>query len=324
VHIPTWALNRLTRAISYALSLAGLLFLYRSQFDIIYCRFVKDAAITTGLLQWLRVMRVPVVACAECAGAPGDAEFLRGLPCARFLVRVLNKAMSAINILSPAIEQEFASIGFHSAKFSYIPNGIEIPHFSKQDISLAPWYSLVFIGRVTQQKGLPYLLYALQELIHTGTPVRLTIIGAGAELGNLRRVVKDFDIESKVTFLGEVPNKRIAEHLLPHDIFVLPSLYEGFGVAVVEAMAAGLPVIVTRCGGPEFFVDDTFGRICEPGNVQSLQAAILELISMRREDLLKMGARARRKAIETYDIASVAREYVELFQQCFKKSCSVR
>jgi glycosyltransferase involved in cell wall biosynthesis len=324
VHIPTLAINRLTRAISYALCLAGLLFLYRTQFDIIYCRFVKDAAITVGLLRWLRVLRVPVVACAEGTGATGDVAFLSRLPFGRFLVRILNKALSAINIISPAIEQELASLGFDAARFSRIPNGIEIPHAYKQAIALAPWHSLIFVGRVTQQKGLPYLLYALQQLIHAGTPVRLTIIGAGAELGNLRRAVKDFDIESRVTFLGEVPNERIAEHLLTHDIFVLPSLYEGFGVAVVEAMAAGLPVIVTRCGGPEFFVDDTFGRICEPGNVQSLQAAILELLSMRREDLLKMGARARRKAVATYDMATIARKHVELFQHCFKKSCSVR
>ena len=317
VHIPTLAINRLTRAISYALSLAGLLFLYRSQFDIIYCRFIKDAAVTAGLLKWLRVLRVPVVACAEGAGATGDAAFLSCLPFARFLVRILNKAMSAINIISPAIGQELASLGFDSAQFSRIPNGIEIPHSYKQDISLAPWYSLIFVGRITPQKGLPYLLCALQELIHAGAPVRLTIIGAGIDLDNLKRTAKD--VESHVTFLGEVPNGRITDHLLGHDIFVLPSLYEGFGVAVVEAMAAGLPVIVTRCGGPEFFVDDTFGRVCTPGSVASLKAAILELMSMRREDFLQMGANARRKAVATYDIESIAREYLELFQRCVEK-----
>ena len=324
VHIPTWAINRLTRAVSYALSLASLLFLYRSQYDIIYCRFVKEAALTTGILKWLRVLRVPVVACAECTGPEGEAAFLSGLPYARFFVWMLNKAMSAVNIISPAIEQELTALGFDPIKFSRIPNGIAIPRSYKQDLALAPWYSLVFVGRITRQKGLSYLLEALRELLHAGTPVRLTIIGAGSDLDKLRHTVKDYEIESNVTFLGEIPNERIADYLLAHDIFVLPSLYEGFGVAVVEAMATGLPVIVTRCGGPEFIVDDTCGRICEPGSIESLTAAILELMSMSRERLLKMGTSARCKALATYNMEDIAREYIALFQRCLQTSCSDR
>jgi glycosyltransferase involved in cell wall biosynthesis len=299
-----------------------LLFLYRSQYDIVYCRFVKEAALTASILKWLRVLRVPVVACAEGTGAGGDAEFLRGLPFARFFVWVLNKAMSAVNIISPAIEQELTALGFDPTKFSRIPNGVPMPRSYKRHLALAPWYSLVFVGRITMQKGLTYLLEALRELIHAGTPVRLTIIGAGADLDKLKHIVKDYSIESHVTFLGEIANERITDYLLTHDIFVLPSLYEGFGVALVEAMATGLPVIVTRCGGPEFLVDDTCGRICEPGSIESLTAAILELLSMKREDLGKIGTSARRKVMATYDIENIAREYIKLFQRCVERSCS--
>ena len=100
------------------------------------------------------------------------------------------------------------------------------------------------------------------------------------------------------------------------DIFVLPSFYDSFGIVLIEAMACGVPVVATRCGGPEDLVDAEVGRLVAVGDAVGLAAAIEEVLedygSFDREAL-------RRRAEEHYDYRQVAARTFALYQHILQK-----
>lgn len=140
--------------------------------------------------------------------------------------------------------------------------------------------SFVFVGRLIELKAVDHLLTAFREVMDQ-TPARLDIFGDGVERPKLEALVDKLNLRSSVTFHGWVDQKTIASRLRSTDVFVLPSLHECGGAVVLEAMAAGVPVIATRWGGPADYLDDATGILVEPTNPQQfpqdLAAAMLKL-----------------------------------------------
>ena len=124
------------------------------------------------------------------------------------------------------------------------------------------------------------LLHAFAAL--HGEP-RLIIFGDGPESGALRTLCAELGLYSRVSFRGHCPREELAEAYAAADCFVLASRSETFGVAYIEAMAAGLPVIATRCGGPEDFVTEENG-ILIPVDDESALIDAMERMMLRRED----------------------------------------
>ncbi len=314
IHLPTININRFMRAITYTVSLSWLLFRRKKDFDLIYCRFIKDAAIVVSILKKIHFVSVPLVVCAEGAGETGDAEFLKNLPCTTSIITLINKECDAVNILSPEIEHELIELNFTRTKFSYIPNGIYLatPHQHK---IFSDRKKIIFIGRLCKQKGITYLFKAISLLSKNNFKIKLTVIGDGPYRKHLEYVANELQILDILKFTGVIKHEDIFSQLNKHDIFVLPSLCEGFGIAVIEAMSAGLPVIVTKCGGPEHFVDNTVGRVAEAGDADSLKNALQELLELSNEQLYAMGQAARERVKQNYDIKTVADKHIELFKQ---------
>ena len=105
----------------------------------------------------------------------------------------------------------------------------------------------------------------------------LTIVGDGPQRENLEKLVRSENLSDCVTFCGRLTRDRIKEVFDKSDCFVLASKGETFGVVYIEAMAAGLPVIATKCGGPEGFVNDSNGVLVEINDVEKLADAMQEI-----------------------------------------------
>jgi glycosyltransferase involved in cell wall biosynthesis len=131
--------------------------------------------------------------------------------------------------------------------------------------------ALVFAGRLGRQKALGVLLDAL-----VGVPdVRLTVAGDGPERDALERRARELGLDGRVSFLGAVPRERVLRLFRAADASVLPSAWENFPHAVVEALAVGCPVIATAVGGvPEVVRDGENGLLVAPGDPGALGAAI--------------------------------------------------
>jgi glycosyltransferase involved in cell wall biosynthesis len=132
-----------------------------------------------------------------------------------------------------------------------------------------------FLGSLnTHNKGLDILLNAC-----SGLPVNfsLKIGGGGQHLEYYKEMAQTLGIADKCFFSGEVPSDETPVFYKGINLFVLPSRYETFGIVLVEAMASGIPVISTRCGGPEDILNDRVGLLIDTGNSVQLREAILKI-----------------------------------------------
>jgi len=150
-------------------------------------------------------------------------------------------------------------------------------------------------GPLEAVKGFPFFLGAAARVLATGREVEFLIAGAGPEESNLRRLSRELGINDRVTF---VPNLLdFDDALAAMDVFVLPSLQQGIGTIMLEAMAMGRPVIATRVGGVYCAVrDNETGLLVPPSNSQALADRIIELLDDR--DKAKAVGRAARELVE--------------------------
>ena len=154
----------------------------------------------------------------------------------------------------------------------------------------------LFVGRLDQeQKGLEPLVRSL-AILPRSVPFRLRLVGedwGGAEV--VQRLARTLGVADRVTLVGRLPRAELLAEYARADLLVLPSLFEPFGIVLLEAMAAGLPVIASRVGGiPEVVADGVTGLLVEPGNASELASAVLrfaESPSLRA----RMGSRGRER-----------------------------
>lgn len=135
-------------------------------------------------------------------------------------------------------------------------------------------FCFVFTGSVVEGKGIKILCEAFLDVYETCKNVHLMVIGKGDLLDDCIKWCRENHLEKAVTFYGFLSRQKIAELYSVCDCFVMPSKLETFGVVYAEALAAGLPVIGTKCGGPEDFVDGDNGILVEVGNKAELVAAM--------------------------------------------------
>lgn len=312
-------LGRTGRAASYFVSLTRLLRRIDANFDVIYTRGLGDAAISICLLKAVGRTRVPLVACPINARGAGDMAFIRSIPGWRRIVDAIDQYCDAINLIAPAIADDLAANGITTPIISRIPNGIVlIAPLDRTEV--APLRRLVWTGRMSAQKGLDLLLPVLKRIVTSGRHFRLELIGDGPDRPALESQCRWLGLNTQVDFLGALHRDEIRDRLGAADAFVLPSRYEGMSNAALEAMEAGLPMVLTRCGGIDTWVDDAVSWLCPPEDAEALFAALCQLLDAPDADLLARGRQGRALAEREFDIGTVARRNAELLTEVVAKS----
>ena len=134
-------------------------------------------------------------------------------------------------------------------------------------------------ARLAEQKGLDHLINAVRLVEDKGlNSFELEIGGGGPDREKLEGLAKDLGVAERCRFLGALNREQVKERMQHCDVFVLSSLHETFGVVVGEAMACGKPVISTRCGGPEFVVNEETGLLVDVAKPEALADAMAEFI----------------------------------------------
>jgi glycosyltransferase involved in cell wall biosynthesis len=163
-----------------------------------------------------------------------------------------------------------------SGKIVVIPNGVVVPGASpRKPRDASEPIRLLFVGRLAPNKGVPDLLEGMDELGRRGASgrFRLDIVGGGPLLDALRAANK----RPNVAFLDKVSDDRLEELYASADALVLPTLFEGMPTVVLEAMARGIPVLVTDVGASKELVDDSNGQIIPKRAPEALADAPLNL-----------------------------------------------
>jgi glycosyltransferase involved in cell wall biosynthesis len=154
-----------------------------------------------------------------------------------------------------------------------VPNGVNTDLFTcRERVSVRAPARLAFVGNLVAIKNLPILLRAAWQLAGEGFDFELRIAGTGHLRSQLEAAAAP--LGGSVRFLGALDRNEVAELLRNTDVLILPSRTETFGVVLIEALASGVPVVATRCGGPEEIVTPEVGRLVQVGNPTELTAAI--------------------------------------------------
>lgn len=212
-------------------------------------------------------------------------------------------------------------------KFTVIPSGVEFKDFLevqkgspalRQELGLASGERIVgSVGRFVPIKGYRYFLEAAKEIVEQRSDVLFLSVGDGPLEQELKAFAEASGIASRVVFAGY--RKDVAEIMALMDVFVLPSLNEGMGKVLVEAMAEGKPVVATKVGGiPELVSDNLTGILCPPKDSHALAEAILKLLR-NKELARRMGAEGRKRVYPQYDakvmVEKIERLYAELMRE---------
>ncbi|MCY3736907.1 MAG: glycosyltransferase family 4 protein [Gemmatimonadaceae bacterium] len=231
-------------------------------------------------------------------------------------VEALTRAAAVIAV-SHDLRKEALELGVRPDRVRCIPNGVDCRLFSGRG-SRPPGeggWRLLYVGRFVETKGLRVLLEALARVRRHRSDVSLALIGGHAATGAADPFlpqVRELGLSDCVSFEDAMPWEDLPGRMAASDLFVLPSFSEGLTTSLLEAMACGLPSVVTRCGGPEEIVDDSSGRLVAVGDPEDLASGILSLIA----EYQSYDRRAiRERTVERYDYRRVAGQIHALYEE---------
>ena len=244
---------------------------------------------------------VPVVVCEQIDPRQHDTPF----PWRVLRVATYRRA-AAIVVLTEAV-RDWASGRFGSAPVVVIPNPGEVPATLPEPADLPTPY-VVAVGRLVPQKGFDLLIDAFAGLDGRYASWHLVVAGEGPDREALEAQVAALGLGGRVHLIGRVHD--VTSVLTGASLFVLSSRYEGFPVALLEAMGVGLPCVATRCpSGPEEIIRTGIdGVLVEPESSTTLRDAIASLIDAP-EQRAALGPEARRTAESRFDLARVGGDW---------------
>jgi len=258
-----------------------------------------------------RLRGVPVV--LHVHGARFDT-FLDGLsPITRYLAQFIARRAARVVVLSIEWQHKLES-RLPGAQLTVIENGVALPPFIKTN-KTAGEIIVLFLGNLCQRKGIWDLVACAKKLPFFA---RLVLVGGEEDPGiacALRAYLAREGLEDRVELTGPAVGTAKFNWLRNADIFVLPSYAEGVPISMLEAAAAGLPLIVTPVGGiPSVLSGKEHAIFVQPGDRNALSSAMISLIETPALRA-KLGNAARKHVLEQYGIDHTARKYLDLYRE---------
>lgn len=276
-------------------------------------------AIPSGLVSWLvgKITNTPVL--VTVLGADVYQKGLR-----KFMVKFVLERVDHVVACSEHVRRllvEFAT----PRKLTVIPNSVDVqeimsvkdrinPRTIKKKLGIDPEATVIFtIRRLVAEKRIADLVEAAAQVSPEMGNVIFLIGGFGPELDNLQKLAKQLNIESKVKFLGALPESEKLEILSLADICVQTSVQEGLSIALLEFMASGATVIASSAAGQsDVIVDGENGYLYPPADPESLAKLLIQCIRERNKDL---GLSARKLIQDSYSFEVHTNHYLEVYKE---------
>ena len=264
-------------------------------FDLLHAHVFTSGLFALAIARWLNI---PLTISEHFSIIPGkqltsfQARLMRG---------VFRRA-DAVLPVSRTMQTAIEDFGVR-ASFRIVPNTVRTDQFyyEPQNRACRDKVRLLAVNSLVELKGVSVLLKALAELPKTYR-WHLDLVGDGPDRDQTKTLVDQMGLGTSVTFHGALRKSDVAHRMRNADLFVLPSLSETFSVATAEALCAGVPVLVTRCGGPEEFVDEQCGMLVPPGDVRALADGLISMLNrlntFDREEISRVAvAKFRHEAV---------------------------
>lgn len=245
--------------------------------------------------------------------------------------KILERNLQAVDYLSStSIDMKRQTKEFSQDKpVDVVPFGIDIDDFYPVELDSHDTIVIGTVKKLDPIYGIDLLLKAVaslltylreNELTHLADQVRLRIVGEGPQESELRKLANDLQIGSITEFVGLIPNDRVPKYLSNMDIFVALSRSESFGVAVLEASACELPVVVSNVGGlPEVVAEGKTGYVVATDHMDLIIKRLAELVT-DQDKRIAMGKAGRQFVKEFYSWNKNVREMEAVYSKTLKKS----
>jgi len=243
----------------------------------------------------------------------------------RFLEKKLIPQSSAVIVVSKNVEEQLRSrVPAIASRIRIVPNAVETRlwkalapadkiYLRRNAWGLGADHLIVgFVGRLDERfKGITFLLKSIARLKPSLPQLRLVMVGGGPDREMLEKFSRELGLEGTVIFMG--PRSDIPKIIPGFDVLALPSISEGFGIVLLEAMAASLPVVASRVGGiPEVVVDQETGRLVPPGDPEALAEALKEILN-DPEKRKRMGQKGLERVGMHYDLQSIVPKLEQIY-----------
>ena len=284
--------------------------------DVLHTHFYFMGAIAANLP---KLTGIPMVHTEHSSKLNKSLESISSLD-----KRLAKKAFAAASVIT-AVSTAYADRLFHNfgIKAQVVPNVVALSLSGTFSLSvnntstgsvtegepITP-FTWVSVGRLIQPKGFDTLLEAFAQTLKEDANQQLQIVGDGPYRGALQTKIEQLHLTDKVKLLGAMPRNKVQECLANAHAFVLLSESETFGVSYIEALAMGLPVVATACGGPSDFVNDSNGLMVPIGDAATASVAMQNIANQyaiyNREQLSK-------NIVQKYQPSAVAKQLKEMY-----------
>jgi len=289
-------------------------------FLAVYSRAVAEVARTCDVLhaQWTlsgavglatrRRHRRPIVVTVQGS----DVYQIPKLPLGTAFTHWVLDNCQQVTALSTSLQEAAAAVGIRRERIQVIPNGVDVgaqdevlPHKVRDPI-------LLFVGYLIERKGVRYLLEAAPAILAQHPDMQIVLIGKGPEEQRLREQAEVLGIAKAVSFVGFLPHAQVLEWMRRSMLLVLSSVEEGQGAVLLEALAAGTPVVGSNVDGIAEVITPQVGRLFPVGDAAALAAQVNDLLVT---PACWQGASdaARSLALSTYDWSVLAQRYLALY-----------
>ncbi len=294
--------------------LKGVILCNKRKYDCIHAFFIVPSGICAFLLS--RIFHIPLILTA-LGGDVYDPSKRHSPHNSCLMKRVISF------LLNHSDKNTVESLNLRDLILQYypinkplqvVPLGFNKPVFplkSRLDLNM-PENKIVFIsvGRLVKRKGFEYSIQALSRI--SGYSFHYFILGEGPDERNLKKLVLQLGMTDKITFLGHVTEEMKFQYLNVADIYLLPSLHEGFGICLLEAMHCGLPIVSTNNGGQEDIIKDRRNALfADPADSAMFAERIVELLE--NSDLRNFISHKNRRDIAGFYVDEIVHKYESLY-----------
>lgn len=293
---------------------------HEKPFDLIHAHFIYPDGVAAARLA--RRYNVPLVVTEHAFWHPWMDQY----------PRVRKQAVSAAKSIafhiavSQSVRRSISQYTGENERLRVIPVGVDMEQFTPLPDGEKPDpNSILFVGRIHETKGVDILLRAMRLLTDHNPSIRLSLIGGSfyrqtqIQEERLKRMAEELGLHEHVRFLGIQSPDQVAEAMRRSALLVLSSRRETLGAVLVEALACGIPVVATRCGGPEDVVNAAVGKLVPTEDPSALAEAMETVLNHRDQYDPQL---LRRYAAERFSWQTVVAQTVDLYHSALQRNAS--
>ena len=296
----------------------------KHEYSAYWCIMATFASGAAYIANFFNKVKVPVILNLQ----EGDSEShltYRWFGLLHLSWKMALKRTSFLTVLSNYLKERALRLGY-KGQVEIIPNGVNVYKFEKEiskegKMEMRKRWGvgeddvvLITTSRLTKKNGIGYVIRALPKL---SLNTKFVVCGEGELESELKNLAKELGVSGRVIFEGTVSHADLPKYLKSSDIFIRPSLSEGFGVSFIEAYASRVPVVATRVGGiADFLEDGKTGYVCDPSNPESVAQAVQRCVLDENRDLIIQNAYNMTR--EKYDWNLIASQMKGIFDRITK------